>query len=263
MLSAGEIPVVVYDGRQLSTRRAPEGPYVAISHVWADGLGSTSETGLPTCQVSRIAALARELVPNGAFWIDGLCVPEARHLRKRAIRLMAQTYRGAEKVVVLDAGIRTHCTLSSSPAENVLRIKTSVWMQRVWTMHEAFLARELHFEFLDGLVAGSTIRQGLDRLSAPLDGLRWWWAFMNVFLSLPILDPSKQDRQRFGDIARMVAFCTTSKPEDAPVAVAGILDIDVAELLEEADVDARMRILLLKMRTLSVDIIFRRVVTAS
>ncbi|RDX48896.1 hypothetical protein OH76DRAFT_1520448 [Lentinus brumalis] len=169
LLSRGDIPVVIYDSDRLSVRRAADGPYVAISHVWADGLGSTTEKGLPTCQVSRISSFAGQLVPCGAFWIDGLCVPEVKHLRKGAIRLMAQTYRGAEKVIVLDAGIRSHCSMSRTPAENILRVKTSVWMQRIWTMHEAFLARELYFEFSDGLVSGSTIRKSLEP-SAPLSG---------------------------------------------------------------------------------------------
>ncbi|KAI0718172.1 hypothetical protein C8T65DRAFT_639237 [Cerioporus squamosus] len=264
MLSVGEIPVMTYEGDRLSTRRAADGPYVAISHVWADGLGSTTEKGLPTCQVSRISAFARQLVPDGAFWIDGLCVPEAKHLRKSAIRLMARTYRGADQVVVLDAGIRSHCSLSRTPAENILRVKTSVWMQRIWTMHEAFLARELYFEFSDGLVAGSSIRRGLERSGLP-GHYSWWWIVMNVFLDTTLLDPAageSERRRRFTDVARRIAFCTTSKPEDAAVAVAGMLDMDVSKLLDEPDVDARMRTLLLEMRTLSVDIMFRRPLTA-
>ena len=264
MLSVGDIPVMTYDGHRLLTRRATDGPYVAISHIWADGLGSTTEKGLPTCQVSRIAAFARELVPDGAFWIDGLCVPEVKHLRKAAIRLMAKTYRGAEKVIVLDAGIRVHCSKPRTPAENILRVKTSVWMQRVWTMHEAFLARELYFEFSDGLVAGSAIRESIVPSSGSADPFSWWWDLMAVFLNPSILDPATGQRgfRRFTDAARMVAFCTTSKPEDAPVAVAGMLDMDVGKILDEPDANTRMRALLLEMGTLSVDIMFRRPLTA-
>jgi len=33
--------------------------YVAVSHVWAHGLGGTTETGLPICQVARLARLAK------------------------------------------------------------------------------------------------------------------------------------------------------------------------------------------------------------
>ncbi|RPD56094.1 hypothetical protein L226DRAFT_509878, partial [Lentinus tigrinus ALCF2SS1-7] len=262
MLSVDDIPVMTYDGNHLSTRRALEGPYVAISHIWADGLGSTTEQGLPTCQVERIAAFARQLLPDGAFWIDGLCVPEVKYLRKAAIRLMAKTYREAEKVIVLDAGICAQCSMSHTPAENILRVKTSVWMQRVWTMHEAFLARELYFEFSDGLVPGSAIRQSLEPSSTP-KYLSWWWLFASTLTDSAILDPASEERgcQRFSDVARRIAFCTTSKPEDAPVAVAGMLNMDVSKLLDEQSTDGRMRLLLLEMRTLSVDIMFRRPLT--
>ncbi|TFK78475.1 hypothetical protein K466DRAFT_657124 [Polyporus arcularius HHB13444] len=97
LLVDGKIPVLTYDGQGLKIRRAEVGLYVAISHVWADGLGSTAEQGLPTCQVIRIATAARELVPSGAFWVDSLCVPRKEDLRKKAIHLMAQTYRHAAK----------------------------------------------------------------------------------------------------------------------------------------------------------------------
>ena len=46
------VPVVIFDGEELHVRPSNAGPYVAISHVWADGLGSKTEVGLPKCQVA-------------------------------------------------------------------------------------------------------------------------------------------------------------------------------------------------------------------
>jgi hypothetical protein len=37
--------------------------YVAVSHVWAHGLGGTTETGLPICQVARLAKVYFEVPP--------------------------------------------------------------------------------------------------------------------------------------------------------------------------------------------------------
>ena len=85
------VPVVVFNGNGLAVRAASEGPYVAISHVWADGMGSSTEYGLPLCQVERLDALVRKLVPDGAFWHDGLCVPSPKTERptwQRAIKLL-------------------------------------------------------------------------------------------------------------------------------------------------------------------------------
>ena len=63
---------------------------------------------------------------------------------------MAETHRSADGVLVLDAGIRTLCSSSRPLEENLLRITTAAWAQRVWTLQEALLAKALHFEFSDG-----------------------------------------------------------------------------------------------------------------
>ncbi|KAI0651192.1 hypothetical protein C8Q79DRAFT_17752 [Trametes meyenii] len=151
LLSEGVVPVVVYDGEQLCVRPAADGDYVAISHVWADGMGSTTELGLPTCVVARIAGLTRTLLPeSGAFWMDSLCVPSVGMLRKRAIKLMAQTYEDAAKVLVIDACIRTLSLQGESWLDNLSRIAASGWVRRVWTLQEGLLARELYVEFAEG-----------------------------------------------------------------------------------------------------------------
>ena len=149
------VPVVVFNGNGLAVRAASEGSYVAISHVWADGLGSSTEYGLPLCQVERLDALVRKLVPDGAFWHDGLCVPSPKTERptwQRAIKLLAHTYAHADKVLVIDGGVRTQSSRAAPVEECLLRIATSGWGQRIWTLQEGVLARELYFEVADGFV---------------------------------------------------------------------------------------------------------------
>ncbi|KAK0201162.1 hypothetical protein DFS33DRAFT_1112154 [Desarmillaria ectypa] len=133
-LERGAIPVVYQlpINNNMSSCSASQTSYIAISHLWADGLGSTTEVGLPTCQINRLAGIARRLIPSGAFWMDALCIPERRDTRKRAIGLMAQTYRNADAVLVIDAGIRS-CSLYAPPEERLLRILSSGWMQRLWS----------------------------------------------------------------------------------------------------------------------------------
>lgn len=142
-LLVDDVPAVVFDGVEPVVRPASEGPYVAISHVWADGLGSSTEIGLPRCQVERLDAVVRKLVPDGAFWHDGLCVPSPeteKQVWQRAIKLLARTYAGADKVLVIDGGIRTQSSLTMPREECLLRIATSGWMQRIWTLQEGLLA---------------------------------------------------------------------------------------------------------------------------
>ncbi|KAI0754562.1 hypothetical protein C8Q80DRAFT_374440 [Daedaleopsis nitida] len=257
LLSAGHVPVIVYDGNTLTVRDSSSGPYIAISHVWADGLGSTTEDGLPTCQIARIAAYARELVPGGAFWVDSLCVPTKRELRKRAIRLMAQTYERAAKVVVFDAGVRTFCS-SATPLRDVfLRLTTCSWMQRVWTLQEALLARELQFEFSDGLVPIATLHDAHSAAFAPAasfmgpfpsDFAVYRGVSNNVLVLLQNLAPSRP-KWWFSivDIISLLGNRTTSKPEDETLAIAGLFRIDAAKLLAETDADARMKVFLLAL----------------
>lgn len=54
--------------------------FVAISHVWADGLGNPSANKLPQCQLSRLQGLVDNMVPAHQrpmpFWIDTLFIPK-------------------------------------------------------------------------------------------------------------------------------------------------------------------------------------------
>ncbi|RPD65488.1 hypothetical protein L227DRAFT_540288, partial [Lentinus tigrinus ALCF2SS1-6] len=248
-LAEGRVPVMVLDGDELSVRDSLNVDYVAISHVWADGLGSTAEVGLPACHLSHIASLTRRLVPSGAFWLDALCIPEENTSRTRAIALMAQTYEHAAKVLVTDGGIRTQCSLSSPKEECILRIATSGWMQRIWTLQEGMLARELCFEVSDGLI-------DVTHFNGPSFHLAW--------ACIPLLrrrphDLSKLEyyvvsydppRCSYRDIIPLLRHRTTSKPRDESVAIAGLLGIDASELLAIPDGDARMRTLLMRCGTL-------------
>ncbi len=248
-LARGRVPVLVLNGDMLSVRDSLDGEYVAISHVWADGLGSTADVGLPACQISHIASLTRPLIPNGAFWLDALCIPDEEVSRKRAIGLMAQTYEHAAKVLVTDGGIRTQCSLSSPKEECILRIATSGWMQRIWTLQEGMLARELYFEVSDGLI-------DVTHFNGPSFHLAW--------ACIPLLrrrshDLSKLEyyavspeppRCSYRDIIPLLRHRTTSKPRDESVAIAGLLGINAAELVSIPDGDARMRTLLMRCGTL-------------
>ncbi|OCH92299.1 hypothetical protein OBBRIDRAFT_460938 [Obba rivulosa] len=232
-------------------------PYVAISHVWADGLGSTTEEGLPTCQLRRLAILSRSLLLGGAFWIDGLCVPKHKDTRKKAIGLMGQTYRDAVAVVVIDSGIRS-CSVNATLEEKQLRVITSGWMQRLWTLQEALLAPNLIFEFSDGLVsiqdllpanpynAANIVRCALGSDISSLMGkhAQSGNSPSRAFKALPL-----------SDVANSMEWRTTSKLEDETLAIASLLGIDAGELVNLPP-EKRMMTLLLKLRNLPPNIVF-------
>jgi hypothetical protein len=154
ILSAGEISVMNFDlsrNPAVTVATASNIPYVAISQVWADGIGNTTEPGLPKCQLQRISSMTGKLMSEGTFWLDSLCVPELCTMRKKANGLMGETCRKAAKVLVIDSGIRS-CSKNVPLEQKLRRVLTSGWMQRPWTLQKTVLAKELVFEFDGGLV---------------------------------------------------------------------------------------------------------------
>ncbi|KAI0694802.1 hypothetical protein C8Q76DRAFT_571050, partial [Earliella scabrosa] len=268
LLTSGKIPALMYDGHALTVRTIDKGPYIAVSHVWADGLGSTTEAGLPACQVARVATYASQLIPDsdGAFWVDALCVPGARGLRKSAITLMKETYQKADKVVVFDEGIRTLCARTTSHKEILFRIATSSWMRRVWTLQEALLAKELYFELSDGLLPlrdlERTFKYSVERVPSSL-GPIFRDSFMEFdFFSSKLIDMLNESTfaeqhsvEAIKTVLRLLYGRTTSKPEDETIAIAGLLGVSVAPLLAESDASARMRVFLRELRTLPAGIL--------
>ena len=148
-----------------------ETPYIAISHVWADGLGNPRENSVPRCQLSYLLRLIETLRTSTTFfldpdtrardaeerplliWLDTLCCPvspsEAKAL---AIAQMRKTYESSRHVLILDAGLQLYSRHEITCVEALARVFSSGWMSRLWTLQEAKLARTLWVQFKDGPV---------------------------------------------------------------------------------------------------------------
>ncbi|KAL7279683.1 hypothetical protein ACG7TL_006090 [Trametes sanguinea] len=253
LLSQGLIPVVCFDGRALRVVPARQTPYVAISHVWLEGMGSTTEDGLPSCVIKRIADLTTRILPKhgGAFWMDSLCVPQEGSLRKRAIKFMADTYRGAAKVLVIDDCIRTQCSVRKDAEDNLMYIAASGWMRRVWTLQEGLLARELYFEFAEGPVDfEANLRNGRasdqSQLNLPI-------SVVPVFAIRE--DPGASSyAPPLWKVVSLLNGRSTSKAEDELIAISSLLppQINTDQLLAEPVgpdvVERRMRVFLRQLR---------------
>lgn len=136
--------------------------YVAISHVWSDGLGNLERNALPKCQMLRLSKYVRSLDGDKTkgillFWIDTLCVPpdpviqdeEVLNAQEVAISFMRKTYEDAQAVLVLDSWLLSHSIRQDSPTETLMRIVSSNWNTRLWTLQEGALAKNLLFQFAD------------------------------------------------------------------------------------------------------------------
>ena len=107
----GHIPVFeVIEGPDLPILKVSSrssglpGDYFAISHVWADGLGSSTEEGILACQAKRLGDLVPRLNPGSSppLWIDSICIPSSPEYRRKGISLLRNVYRNAAHVLVVD-----------------------------------------------------------------------------------------------------------------------------------------------------------------
>lgn len=131
--------------------------YIAISHVWAEGLGNTLNNSLPTCQLTRIQRLVDNVsgIESTPFWMDTLCVPqdnyrpELQEARREAIYTMDEVYKKCSAVLVLDSALLS--TSVQAPLEQKLvRIACSSWLRRLWTLQEGVLGPRIMLQFVGG-----------------------------------------------------------------------------------------------------------------
>ena len=110
----------------LSMLDSTEAPYIAIFHVWSDGLGKARANTLPQCQLRRLQDHIDDLYESSGpipFWIDTICVPLERQARKTAIYRMGQTYAGSDNVLVIDSWL-AQTGLDGPEAVDLLKIKS-------------------------------------------------------------------------------------------------------------------------------------------
>ncbi|MCJ1411140.1 hypothetical protein MMC19_005228 [Ptychographa xylographoides] len=121
------------------------GVYVAISHVWAHGLGNPQENALPLCQVEYLFQLVQAIGSEGTFlWIDTLSVPIKSEYKRNAILGLRDIYRKAAKVLVLDRHLQQ---VGTHWLEMRVQVLCSEWMKRLWTLQEGRLASDLYIQF--------------------------------------------------------------------------------------------------------------------
>ena len=211
--------------------------YIAISHVWAHGLGNPKKNTLPLCQVMRLHSLVGKLsysinrkLQQPAFWIDTLCVPvdpKLKDFRKLAISRLDDTFRHARQVLVLDADLQ-RCSMRGSRIELATRIVCSGWMRRLWTLSEAVVAEEtanaskVDVQFLEGSIEFNAVA-GRDIISI----YHTERATQTIFSAFPQF--RTRDRA-YAFLMRALTYRSTSRLEDEPICLASILGFKSKEI---------------------------------
>ncbi|KIW98978.1 uncharacterized protein Z519_00641 [Cladophialophora bantiana CBS 173.52] len=244
--------------------------YVCISHVWANGFGNLHANSMPVCQLVRWQSQVNDLYNRGfvgdnvPFWIDTLCVPvqpENTATRRRTIVAMRNIYEEAAKVLVLDVDLLKSTTNGASNEAIAMRISYSVWWSRLWTLQEAVFAKELHFQLHDGALEGKGLVERSDNAhnmfpesgwSAPEEIANEGLAYLRELYALKSSTP--ESRAAF--ILQAVSWRSTSWKSDEAVCLAGILGLNVRDILSTPDHDRLQRFILMQRLFPSMSLFF-------
>lgn len=263
ILSAGSIPVVKplpthgqHHPMTLALEPSRPGVYVAISHVWSDGMGNPTSNSIATCQIQRIFGAVADIPSHEAptpIWLDTLCCPvDPKHTKKLAISKMKQTYEEAACVLVLDKSLEGHASATMTPFEHVLRIYISGWMTRLWTWQEGAAAAQLYFKFLDAVL--------------DFDTLDCWVAQGGVCWSEPHSEFAQlygrvRGQYREGEldlpvVAKGLEGRSTSYRQDEPICVGAILGCNLFPILKAPDSQSAMAEFWTQCPSIPSDIVF-------
>ncbi|KAJ7213147.1 hypothetical protein GGX14DRAFT_342338, partial [Mycena pura] len=223
--------------------------YLAISHVWADGLGNPVRNSLPVCQLKRIQACVNAAFPEDdsqpvCFWMDTLCIPVAdkyHDVRKKAIGSMRQVYRNAGGVLVFDAKLQK-LSRSSTNDEKAVGVYMSNWIHRLWTFQEGMLAKKLFFQLKDGPLyekdfVDDSVRQQEDEEKSGLYGSFQFTmrsAALGHFTILRDFVEMKLGGNGvyFPPLTHAIQQRTTTRKSDEAICAATILNTDLEEILK-------------------------------
>ena len=239
--------------------------YMAVSHVWAHGIGNPKANALPSCQISRLYHLClqrpyrfRNSLRQVAFWIDTLCIPvdsTFKEYRKLAITRLAGVFREAKRVLVLDAGLQ-NSSKECSRLELATRMLCAGWMKRLWTFQEAVMAdttpncSKIDVQFSEGCLEFNSLMG---------NNLRSLYHTESAVNALYSSFPQFQSKDKmFGFLARALEYRTTSKIEDEALCLASILGIDTKPIANASTAEQRVRTMYILMEQVPNSILFHR-----
>jgi hypothetical protein len=218
--------------------------YVAISHVWSDGLGNPKGNSLPRCQLRflqkcLVGLEGLESDPcRRLLWMDTICVPTTSDAgRAAAILAMRKTYEEAEAVLVLDMDMLS-IKAPSHHEEILVRIARSNWMTRLWTLQEAALAPRLFFQFADRAVDFRELRHAVFHeptyTGADFLGHRAATKLQNVF-GITTSKPMQRYSYPLAAVWSSLRWRTTTKARDVAICTATLIGSNVAKVLGTVD----------------------------
>lgn len=147
-----EMNRVSFEVLEIEPNNKDEIDFVAISHVWSDGWGNERGNKLNYCQLKLIQRQIRWATESQhtPFWMDTLIVPVGKddmekRARKKAIRQIHSVFNASKWTIVIDNGLMS--MQEGKKAETAMKILSSGWTRRLWTLQEGHLSQSIHFVF--------------------------------------------------------------------------------------------------------------------
>ncbi|KAF2135514.1 uncharacterized protein K452DRAFT_363126 [Aplosporella prunicola CBS 121167] len=228
--------------------------YVAISHVWSDGLGNVRDNSLPHCQLKRLSTMVRNLVGKASntvlLWLDTICVPqfqgapslEQKAAKRLAIKKMRRTYQDCKAALVLDSWLLSTSSGDIPNYEILMRVFSCAWNSRLWTYQEGALPPTVYFHFadkahdLDALIKpfSSSLGMGMyctlgGRLIRQYNNLRH---FRKI---------TESKANQLASVINAMNCRTTSVSTDEAICLGTLLELDLAKILDEKNPKNRMQ----------------------
>ncbi|KAF2626060.1 hypothetical protein BU25DRAFT_344668, partial [Macroventuria anomochaeta] len=157
----------------------PKEGFVALSHVWSQGLGADDDNrGLHRDLLQQVFD---RVEPLGIKWVwtDSLAIPGGKRalnlleeeLKGALINAMANIYREARMVLVFDAlCIRLN---STDPVQVAIMLSLGNWLTRMWTYQEIKLAKMAVVMTKKGPISFSAICRHLKDKAITEAGQEW------------------------------------------------------------------------------------------
>jgi hypothetical protein len=259
ILQDAQIPLLrlVGDLNDLRAEIVPSGkenPYIAISHVWADGLGNPFANSLQRCQLLHlwelITAIHKSQPGDSSevplLWIDTLCCPAADGPGKQlAIQKLQAVYRQAKHVLVLDAGLMAYESQLQDIPEKLVRIFTSAWMRRLWTLQEGALADSLYFQFADEAVSLNDLNTKIMTMQNSIRHMSAYRIIIRDFQRLQyFFHPGgkiEDGPSKLTILDEALLYRSVSVPSDEALCIGTLMSLNISAILAVAKKEDRMQ----------------------
>jgi hypothetical protein len=208
----------------------PKQPYMAISHVWADGTGAgTWGPGkVNKCLYRFFCEIAREFQCAGCWW-DTISIPRKDELRNKALNDMHNNYANARVTLVHDLYLREWEWVNAETA--CFAIVMSPWYSRGWTALELAKSHKVKILFKarnDGFVVKDLDVDILDKVPQ-------YHATATAIRTL-----RRARIETFGDLSSILSPRDTSKPRDIPIISGLLAGVDVSGGLSQQEIYQRI-----------------------